>query len=95
MTRNPFCLNLRYASWKRLNELMQPALGHAHLLAVCTCRRKSGNPGPHHKKACPCYATHRVKILRCKGVYKQVIWVRKHQRTILEGPVEFHLEEIS
>ena len=93
MAENSF--PLKGAGFRKLNRLMSPSLGAAHLLSVCTCPEKSFHPGPHHAQACPCFATHRVEILKCKGVWEDHIpTTHGRSRKVLKGPVEFHLEEL-
>jgi hypothetical protein len=59
----------RHATFKKLNRLSDPRLGHANLYELCSCREKSGNPGPHHASTCPCFATHKIDIFRCDGLW--------------------------
>lgn len=81
---------LKGAGFRKLNHLMSSLLGAEHLLSVCTCLEKTWFPGPHHTQACPCYATSRVKLMKCKGVKKEKVG----RRTVLSGPIEFHFEEM-
>lgn len=79
--------------WKRLNAWMVEARQHIYLYSVCSCTQKSGAPGPHHHAGCLCYATARVKLVKCTGVWEErQATSRGHYRKIVVGPLKFVIE---
>lgn len=82
------------AAWKKLTRLSSPTLCMKDLLTQCTCQERSGHPGPHHDKNCPVYATHKIDIFRCDGVWKDRINLGRHSKQVITGPIKLTLVEI-